>query len=167
MAKIISLSELYKFIEKLHRQGKRVVLATGVFDLFHSQHQKFLEAASKRGDILLVGLETDERIKRLKGRQRPVWNLARRLEALARLKEVAFVFPLPEKFDTQSDYNKFMSLVRPDILAISSHTPFQKNKKELTEKYGGKMKVVLKYNSKISTTKILQKQKDSITDSSS
>ncbi|OGD61836.1 hypothetical protein A2160_00895 [Candidatus Beckwithbacteria bacterium RBG_13_42_9] len=159
MSKIISLSQLPAVLKEARQKDRRLVLATGVFDLLHAEHQKFLQAASEQGDVFLVGIETDRRVRKLKGRGRPVWNLTKRLKSLAQLEEIDFVFPLPDKFDNLADYEQFMALVRPDVLAVSSHSPFQKIKRELTEKYGGKLKIVLPHNPIISTTKMMQEFK--------
>jgi len=159
VAKIITLSQLPTIIREARCKKQRLVLATGVFDLLHSGHLKFLQAAQKHGDILLVGLETDKRVKKLKGSERPIWNLSKRLEMVSKVEGVDYIFALPEKFATLKDYEQFMSQVKPDILAVSSHTPYQSIKKILVEKYGGRLKVVLAYHPHVSTSKIWQKMK--------
>jgi len=155
VAKIISLSQLHKKRQDFKKRKQKVVLATGVFDLLHKEHKRFLRAAKKQGDLLLVGLETDERVKKLKGLQRPVWKLKKRLEKTAELPVVDYVFSLPNKFDATVDHKKLISLLKPQILAVSSHTPHLKEKQSLINKYGGKLKIVLFFNSDISTSKIL------------
>lgn len=155
MPQIISLKKLPAIRHALHANNK-VVLATGVFDLLHSEHQKFLQKAKQQGDILLVGLESDQRVRKLKGRGRPVWKLAKRMKQIAKLDFVDYVFPLPEKFDQPEDHEKLIAQLKPNILAVSVSTPNQEEKKQIMQKYGGKLKVVLPYNSKVSTTKIFQ-----------
>lgn len=71
--------------DKAHREGRKVVLVTGVFDLLHQEHQAFLRAAKQAGDVLLVGLESDSRVKALKGQGRPIWPARRRLKALQKM----------------------------------------------------------------------------------
>ena len=155
MAKIISLSQLHKECQDFKKRKQKVVLATGVFDLLHKEHKRFLKAAKKQGNILIVGLETDKRVKKLKGSQRPVWKLEKRLEKTAELSMIDYVFSLPNKFDTAADHKKLISLLKPQILAVSSHTPHLKEKQSLIKKYGGKLRVVLSFNPGISTSKIL------------
>lgn len=135
------------------------VLVTGCFDVLHEEHRKLLQAAKKLGGRLLVGVETDERIRRLKGIGRPVNNLADRINNLKAWWIADKVFGLPEKFDEHEDYEKFIAEMRPDILAVSESTPFMTNKKELMPKYGGKVVVVLPHNPNISTTKMLKSAK--------
>lgn len=135
---------------------KTKVLVTGCFDVLHSQHRKLLKAAKKQGDILLVGLESDARVRKLKGSHRPLNPLKLRLKNLQALNIADFCFPLPKKFSKNHHHQALIKKLRPDILAISSHTPNQKAKRTIIEKYGGKIKVVLKHNPKLSTTKLIK-----------
>lgn len=156
----IVLAEYRKRLK--HLRGERsshlggVVLVTGCFDILHAEHRKLLVAAKKLGGRLLVGVETDARIRRLKGPGRPVNSLADRLANLQQWRIADEVFALPEKFDEPEDYEKLIADLRPDILAVSQSTPFMTNKKELMPKYGGKVVVVLPHNPNISTTKMLE-----------
>jgi len=157
MSQITSLKKLLATNYQL-LTTKTIVLVTGVFDLLHSEHQKFLKKAKSQGDILLVGLETDRRVKKLKGPARPVWKLKKRLKEIAKLPFIDYAFPLPEKFDQPEDHEKLISQLKPNILAVSVNTPNLDAKKKLLEKYNGKLKIVLPHNSKISTTKIINNQ---------
>ena len=151
MTKIISLSQFQP------PQNKTIVLVTGVFDILHSEHQKFLIKAKQQDNILLVGLESDTRVKKLKGSHRPINSINIRLKNLADLNIADYVFSLPQKFNTKKDYQNIIKQIKPHILAISSHTPNQPLKKKILEKYGGKIKVVLPHNPQVSTTKIIKK----------
>jgi cytidyltransferase-like protein len=132
------------------------VLATGVFDVLHSEHKKFLKAAKKQGDILWVGLETDARVRKLKGPGRPVNPLTIRLQNLRQLKIADKVFALPEKFSSSADHRALIKRIGPDILAVSAHSPNLVAKKKIMEDLGGRLRIVLPKNPKISTTKLLQ-----------
>lgn len=136
------------------------VLVTGCFDVFHSEHKKLLLAAKKLGGKLLVGVETDERVKKLKGPGRPVNPLAVRLENLRRLNIANEVFSLPQKFDRQSDYVALIRKIKPAILAVSAHTPHFANKQKIMKRFGGRVVVVLPHNPKISTTKLLKSRSE-------
>jgi len=138
-----------------HQLDKKIVLATGCFDILHQAHKEFLKKAKKQGDVLIVGLETDHRIHELKGAGRPANQLKNRIENLAQTGIADLVFSLPENFSTQKDYLNFLKKVQPDILAVSSSTPNLGTKRKLMKRIGGKLKVVLKHNPQISTTKIL------------
>lgn len=154
MKKIVSLDQLIKILNTKY-SILNTVLATGCFDILHPEHQKFLRAAKKQGDILIVGLESDKRVKKLKGRNRPVNLWEKRAEKLAAFDAVDFIFPLPEKFNQSKSHLKILQLIKPDILAISENTPHIKEKRKLMQKTGGRLKIVLPYNPKISTTSII------------
>ncbi|MEK7622975.1 MAG: adenylyltransferase/cytidyltransferase family protein [Patescibacteria group bacterium] len=134
----------------------KVILVTGCFDVLHSEHWKFLTAAKNLGGQLLVGLETDTRVRQLKGPNRPVNKLQTRLKNLRQLGIANQVFSLPKKFDRPQDYKKLIQALRPDILAVSASTPFLVNKRELMALIGGQVIVVLPHNPHISTTKMLK-----------
>jgi D-beta-D-heptose 7-phosphate kinase/D-beta-D-heptose 1-phosphate adenosyltransferase len=156
MTPIISLKDLISKIPSL-RSNQTLVLATGVFDILHSEHKKFLLQAKKQGDILLVGLESDTRVKQLKGKTRPLHPLKTRLQNLAKLNLAHYIFPLPEKFSSSQDHQNLIKKLRPHLLAVSSHTPNQPQKQKLIEKYDGKLKVVHQHNPQISTSQLLHK----------
>ena len=153
---IIELSKLYNLISKT-RNRQTTILVTGVFDLLHPAHIKFLKLSKNQGDILLVGLETDTRVKKLKGKNRPVENLETRLNNISKLSFVDYVFALPEKFNTKKDFDNFIAEIKPNVLAVSSHTPNLTIKKELIEKHGGQLNIVMIEDPQVSTTKILEK----------
>ncbi len=80
--------------------GARVVFTNGVFDLLHRGHTELLAAARARGDLLIVGVNTDGSVRRLKGPTRPVNPLAERMAVLAALRSVDYVVPFHEGEDT-------------------------------------------------------------------
>ena len=136
---------------------KKIVLVTGVFDVIHQEHIKFLTKAKSIGDFLIVGIETDERVEQMKGINRPDNSQNTRLKNLTSLNLADTVFILPDKFSDPKNHQKLISQIKPDILAISSHTSHQLKKKKIIEKYGGVLKVVHQHNPQVSTTKILKK----------
>jgi D-beta-D-heptose 7-phosphate kinase/D-beta-D-heptose 1-phosphate adenosyltransferase len=82
--------------ELARRTGERVVFTNGVFDLLHPGHIELLEQARAQGDILVVGVNDDASVRRLKGEKRPIFPLAERLEVLAALECVDFVVAFAE-----------------------------------------------------------------------
>lgn len=132
------------------------VLVTGVFDILHSEHKKLLSAAKKLGGILLVGLETDARVRRLKGPGRPINPLRLRLKNLQQLGISDEVFPLPKKFNDLNHFTALINQIRPDILAVSSSTPHLAVKRRIMQQFGGRVVIVLPHNPKISTSKLLK-----------
>ena len=144
-----------KQIDKWKQQGETIVLATGIFDLLHIEHLRFLTRAKAAGDKLIVGIETDVRVKQIKGENRPINNQQVRLEQLNSLKSVDLAFILPDKFHTQADWEKLVQDIKPDIYAVSSHTSYLANKKRVAEKCGCQFRVVHQHNPQYSTSKIL------------
>lgn len=134
-----------------------IVFATGVFDLLHIEHLNFLRAAKELGGKLVVGIESDARTKRLKGPQRPIMNQAERKQMLEALNCVDEVMVLPEKFNSDQEYEKILLSVGADVYAVSGNSPFMENKTRICRKAGVKIKVVNKYNPEYSTTKLINK----------
>jgi D-beta-D-heptose 7-phosphate kinase/D-beta-D-heptose 1-phosphate adenosyltransferase len=94
-------------------QGKRIVFTNGCFDILHRGHIEYLNQARQLGDVLIVGINTDESIKRLKGPERPINNLLDRMEVLAALGCVDHVYSFGEKHnDTPIELIK---LIKPDV----------------------------------------------------
>ncbi|PIP52040.1 hypothetical protein COX09_03840 [Candidatus Beckwithbacteria bacterium CG23_combo_of_CG06-09_8_20_14_all_47_9] len=132
------------------------ILITGCFDVLHIEHKKFLRAAKALGGRLLVGVETDARVRQLKGPGRPVNQLAVRLRALRRLGIADEVFTLPNQFNDLNHFTNLIKKLRPDILAVSSSTPNLPVKRKIMKQIGGRVVVVLTHNPKISTTKMIK-----------
>ncbi len=101
----IPASKLDKFIKYLQNKREKVVLAGGCFDVLHPGHVIFLQKAKKEGDILVVLLESDEKVKRLKGDGRPIHTQEKRAENLSALKVVDFVVLLPFMKENSEDGN--------------------------------------------------------------
>ncbi|MCG2691254.1 adenylyltransferase/cytidyltransferase family protein [Microgenomates group bacterium] len=154
---------LEKYHQKLkHLRGERsshlggVILATGCFDILHSEHLKFLRAAKKQGDILLVGLETDTRVRQLKGPGRPVNPLLLRLKNLQQLGIADQVFALPKQFNDLNHFTALINQIKPNVLAVSACTPNLLVKRQIMQRFNGRVVVVLPHNPKLSTTKMLK-----------
>ena len=144
--------EFASLIHQLHKSRKKTVLVTGVFDLLHAEHVNFLLQAKKEGDVLLVGVESDARVKKIKGENRPVWHQQKRVDEIKKTQIADLVFVLPEKFDKPVEHLKLLRYLRPQILAISSHSPNQPQKEKLIRKVGGELMIVLQHNPDVSTT---------------
>lgn len=148
-----TISTIAPVCHKLHASGFKLVLATGFFDLLHEEHITFLNKAKKEGDILIVAVESDGRATKLKGEGRPIETQEVRCEKVSHFAD--YCIKLGDDFDNFEAYDSLMQAVKPDIYAVSSHTKHLKNKTFLTEKYGGKLKVVHEWNPEVSTTKIV------------
>lgn len=89
------LESLVPTIEELKSRGRRIVLANGVFDLIHVGHVRYLRAARRLGDVLVVAVNEDASVRALKGAGRPVVPLAERIELVAAMEAVDFVVSFP------------------------------------------------------------------------
>ncbi len=153
------LLALAEQINEWKAAGQTIVFVTGVFDLFHEEHQNFLRAAKERGDRLMVGIESDARVRLLKGDDRPRQLQQTRLEQVLRFPSVDTAGILPESFSAPQHHRSLIAVIRPDILAVSSHSPHQDKKQAILAEFGGRLEVVYKHNPQVSTTQILRCQK--------
>lgn len=113
-------------------------------------------AASAVGDILIVGVECDERVRELKGPGRPRQKQLLRLRQLQSLSFVDVAFILPKDFSHPAAHRLLLKMLRPDVLAVSQHSPHQEKKSALMTSIGGELQVVHAHNPAISTTKLLE-----------
>lgn len=148
-----SIASIANIANQLRESGKRIVLATGFFDLLHAEHINFLNKAKNVGDILIVAVESDLRAKKTKGDDRPVDTQSVRCENVLRFSD--YVVALPDDFDNFDAYDSLMYAIQPQIYAVSSNTSHPKTKNFLVEKYGGTLKIVHELNPAISTTQII------------
>jgi rfaE bifunctional protein nucleotidyltransferase chain/domain len=152
LSKLTAPAFLPVLCEELHRQQARIVFTNGVFDLLHPGHIQYLDAASKLGTQLIVALNSDDSVRRIKGPLRPVMKLEERLEVVAALEAVDFVTWFDEDTPAQ-----IIRLVRPDVLVKGGDwKPESIVGKEFVESYGGRV-LSLPFVSGYSTTSILQK----------
>lgn len=150
---------LHQQLESARAQGAKIILVTGVFDLFHEEHRHFLQLAKAEGDFLIVGIESDVRVRQLKGPGRPIQNQDTRQQQLIESGIPDAVFILPDDFSKPEHHEALIAEVRPALLAVSSHTPHQDKKRRILALYGADLKVVLAENPEVSTTKLIEEQK--------
>lgn len=151
--------EVARLIEDYHRLGRQVVFVSGVFDLLHQEHITFLEKAKAIGDVIVVAIESDARVRQIKGEGRPVNSQQVRKKQLEELGFLDVVFVLPENFSQPAQHRQIIDEVRPAFLAVSSHTSHLDKKKAIVEEFGGQLRIVHQHNPDISTTKLLAKPK--------
>ncbi|PIN80417.1 bifunctional heptose 7-phosphate kinase/heptose 1-phosphate adenyltransferase, partial [Candidatus Woesearchaeota archaeon CG10_big_fil_rev_8_21_14_0_10_30_7] len=109
--KIKSWEELRNIVKELKFQNKKVVFTNGCFDILHTGHTRLLQFAKKQGDVLILGLNTDESITKLKGPTRPVNSQDKRAEVLANLDSINYITLFGE--DTPLD---LLETIRPQII---------------------------------------------------
>ena len=111
-SKILTFDQLGAESGRLRVEGKRVVATNGCFDILHVGHVRYLAAARKLGDVLVVGLNGDDSVRQLKGRARPVNSERDRAEVLTALESVDYVTIFPEKRATN-----FLRAAQPAVYA--------------------------------------------------
>jgi cytidyltransferase-like protein len=133
-----------------------VVVATGAFDLLHIGHLRFLQAAHQLGERLVVGVESDERVRRWKGSDRPIQTQEDRCELLAALRIVDSVFLIAgERVDP--DY--YVDVLRPlgaRYLAVTADDPFLAEKRDSMARIGVEVRVVTPRIENYSTTHLVR-----------
>lgn len=165
-----SIEELSWKIEKI-RMGRKIVLATGSFDLFHYDHLKYLEGAKKQGDILVVAVKSDKAVKK-KNPERPIICEEHRAAIVDSIKPVDFtiIVDYNEALQLEIDadnakqrewliiFQELFKGLRPDILYHEDNPILQSARDKVFEKYG--IKGVMKKRGKnASTTEIVEKLK--------
>jgi cytidyltransferase-like protein len=156
-----SLSPQKEIIERARQAkdaGKRVVIASGVFDLLHEAHVSYLTKSKEQGEYLIVLVESDVRTRELKGEGRPVWNQDKRRETIQNLHVADDVLILPPEFKNPLRFEEIVILLAPDVYAESSNSVALDHKIKLMEKYGGRVEIVLQEIPGVSTTQVLAAQ---------
>lgn len=109
------LEESVKYWKKL---GLRIVLTSGTFDLFHIGHAQYLERAKQLGDLLIIGVDSDAKVKERKGPHRPVVPEMERVQIISHCRHADVIFLK----DAEDAPNHLIKLVSPDVLVISKST---------------------------------------------
>jgi len=117
---------------------KKKVLVGGCFDILHYGHVCFLKEAKKKGDYLIVALESDENTKRLKGPSRPIHNQKQRREILESLNFIDEVISLPE-MKGDEDYKNLVKNLKPSVIAITQGDEMKSKKGEYAKQIGAKV----------------------------
>jgi len=156
MGKIITIEQTRKVVKQLKREGKRIVLVGGIFDLIHRGHVEFLEAAKKEGNVLIVFLESDEKTREIKGKNRPINAQVDRAFILSKFVIVDYVLLLPY-FKKDQDYEKLVKMFQPDIIAVTKTDPLKKLKKRYAKSVNGSLIEVISRIKEYSTTESLRK----------
>jgi len=115
LKKLHTLDQLKKILQIKRQEGKRIVLANGGFDLFHVGHIRYLKEAKKEGDILLVAINNDSSIRKLKGHGRPILSEDERSEIISSFYFVDYVIIFKE-----STVDNILQTLKPDVHAKGS-----------------------------------------------
>lgn len=150
--KIGELHEIKAIVANAKKDGKKVVFTNGCFDILHRGHLHLLREAKKLGDLLVVALNTDESVKKIKGANRPIMPESERSELIAALEMVDYVtsFDEPEPYDVIKE-------LRPDVLVKGGDWPKDKIVgADIVEGHGGRV-AVIPYLKGYSTTQIIER----------
>ncbi len=150
MAKIVNLREAKMFLPR--RSANRIVLTGGCFDILHVGHVRFLSEAKKMGDYLVVLVESDKKVKRLKGENRPLFIQKERAEMLSALGSVDLIVLLP-MMESDIDYLNLVKKIKPDVIAATEHDPQIEKKRRQAKEVGGELKIV-PFTKTFSTSKL-------------
>lgn len=150
--KLIPLEEAVKIANKHKKNGKKVVFTNGCFDILHFGHVKYLSEAKKTGDILILGLNTDASVKRLKGENRPINCEFDRAMVLAGLEAVDYVV----LFDENTPLNLISKIVPNILIKGADYKPEEIVGYDIVTKNGGSVKTI-KFVEGKSTTKTIEK----------
>ena len=147
---ILNDEQLLHAVKEVRSQGKKIVFTNGCYDVIHAGHVTSLKLAKELGDYLIVAVNTDESIRKLKGPHRPINHLDHRMTVLAGLNVVDWVIPFAD--DTPE---RLLKMFKPDILAKGSdYTLDQVVGADIVRSYGGEVRIV-KHEIKTSSSAII------------
>jgi D-glycero-beta-D-manno-heptose 1-phosphate adenylyltransferase len=137
-SKIGTLEEVRARVQAARAQGRRVALANGCFDLLHVGHVRYLQGAREQADVLVVGLNADASVRRLKGEGRPLMPAADRALLVAALRSVDHVVVFEE-----DDVRALLLALRPDVHCKGTdYTPDTVPERDVVRSYGGRVAIV-------------------------
>lgn len=152
MKKLLSLASILKIRKKAISQGKTVVFTNGCFDLLHRGHIEYLSKAKKLGDILIVGLNSDSSVRKIKGKSRPLMAQKDRATILSALECIDYIVIFNEKTPL-----RLISILKPDILVKGAdYRKYEIVGKEIVEARGGKV-IRIPFIKGYSTTSFLER----------
>lgn len=137
-SRILDRNRLIARVAIARRAGARIVLANGCFDILHVGHVRYLEGARALGDLLVVGINSDEQVRLLKGDGRPLVPERERAELIAGLRAVDFV-----TIFTEPNVETLLRAVRPDIHAKGTdYTEDSVPERDVVRSFGGRVAIV-------------------------
>ena len=154
-SKLKTWEEITSIIKELKSQNKKIVFTNGCFDILHSGHVQYLEEAKELGDILILGLNSDSSVKRLKGNDRPMNNERERAVVLSALYSISYIVI----FEDDTPY-KLINHIKPNILVKGGDwKPEDIVGSDIVSSYNGEVKSLSFVGGK-STTDIINKLKE-------
>jgi len=152
LSKLKHLREAKQIVENLKKEGKKIIPTNGCFDILHVGHVRYLNDAKKYGDFLIVGINSDSSVRRIKGKNRPIIDEKARAEVVAGLDSVDMVIIFSE--DTPYELIKTLE---PDVLIKGGDWKEEEIVgADIVKRSGGKV-LTVPYISGYSTTSIIEK----------
>lgn len=135
-SKLVSQEKLAALCRRLRRQGRKIVFTNGVFDILHMGHISYLSRAKELGEILIIGLNTDSSVRKIKGPKRPINKQSDRAGVLSALEVVDYVVYFSEETPA-----KIIREIKPDILVKGADYKISEIVgAEFVKSYGGQVK---------------------------
>jgi len=138
--KILGIEELKKAIEEEKRKGRKIVWTNGCFDIYSRGQKDLLERASREGHVLIVGLDSDESVRALKGPGRPINSEKERAEILSSIEYVDFITIFPP-----GGAKEYLRVLKPDVYVKGGDyniNTINQEERKIVEEYGGSVKLV-------------------------
>jgi len=136
--RILERRDMLAVVEAAKRKGSRIVLANGCFDVLHVGHIRYLEAAKALGDLLIVGVNSDEQTRRLKGDGRPLVPQDQRAQIVSALEAVNFVTIFEEP-----TVKELLLAIKPDVHAKGTdYTEDMVPERDVVRSFGGRVAIV-------------------------
>lgn len=159
MASILTRKLITQVSNHLKESNFKVVLTHGSFDLFHIGHAEFLKESKKNGDYLIVGVESDTRIKNYKGQNRPIIPDIQRMEVLLGRQDIDFILPLEGNQVDRDYYLEQYESINPSIITFGRDFSFkaQYKTKRLINLGVRAINITHKYDNVQSTSSIIEK----------
>jgi rfaE bifunctional protein nucleotidyltransferase chain/domain len=154
--KIINIKQAIRLNEGLREENKTIVLVGGCFDILHIGHVQFLQKAKEQGNVLIVLLESDENIRRLKGESRPFNTQIDRATILAAFSVVDYVVLLPA-LSTHTAYDELILQMKPDIIATTKGDAGRQHKERQGSLIGAQVVDVIERIDNRSTSSFIDK----------
>jgi D-glycero-beta-D-manno-heptose 1-phosphate adenylyltransferase len=136
--KVVSREQLAEHVRQARAEGRTIAFANGCFDLLHVGHIRYLESAAREADVLVVALNDDVSVRRLKGEGRPILSASDRAELVAALRCVDYVVIFPE-----STVGPLLTELRPDVHCKGTdYTVESVPERDIVRGYGGRTAIV-------------------------
>lgn len=154
MGKRVSKKEIKEICKRERRKGKTIIFTNGCFDMLHPGHIRLFKFAKSKGNILVVGINTDRSVQKNKGEERPIFPLRERIEILSSISYIDYIVP----FSSLTPLSLIKAVKPKYIVKGGDYAPEQVVGKKEVEKWGGGV-LIFPYVGNYSTSEIIEKIK--------